>query len=297
MPTLNNFGRAGAHSRGSGRRVPVNSQSLNHQPGVNSIDFRVAADTGRSAQQRETQRAHAAVAGVSSYFPKVSPKNQPAPALSDLQAHSATPSISGPSPLTDVSFAPATASAPTEPPKHWPVVLPAPAPPARNVSPAPRTPASSPSAHGKCFAGSASVQRGNSQRREVPAPASWVSSSPHTGQKFRQWWLITLSSLRRSATPTPEVHQRPAYRHWKNVHQKRTGFRFFCIAIGSRSWIGMCPSSSNPCGKLGQPFFDGCNNPQFGPPALADPSFGDLCDTYHNKAGFHVSTHGGPQRL
>jgi hypothetical protein len=34
--------------------------------------------------------------------------------------------------------------------------------------------------------------------------------------------------------------------------------------------------------------------PQFGPPALADPSFGDLCDTYHNKAGFHVAIHGGP---
>jgi hypothetical protein len=37
--------------------------------------------------------------------------------------------------------------------------------------------------------------------------------------------------------------------------------------------------------------------PQFGPPALADPSFEDLGDTFHYKAAFHVATHGGPQRL
>jgi type II secretory pathway predicted ATPase ExeA len=175
---------------------------------------------GAAPKQRETQRAHAAVAGVSSYFPKVSPKNPPAPALSDLQAHSATPDISEPSPLTHVSFAPATASAPTEQPKHWPVVLPAPAPPAQNVSRAPRTPASSPSAHAST---SPEAHRSNAEIRSVEKSRRqrhWVSSSPHTGQKFRQWWLITLSRLRRSATPTPEVHQRPAYRHWKNVHQK-----------------------------------------------------------------------------
>ncbi len=173
-------------------------------------------------KQREAQRAHAAVAGGSSYFRNVIPKNEPAPALSNLQAHSAAPSISEQSPLTDVSLTLATAFEPTEELKHWPVVLLAPSPalPAQHVSAAARTPASSPSAHtspspkaNQSEAETRSVEKFRRQRQ-------WVSSTPDAGQKFRQWWLITFSGLRGLAARTPQVHQRPAYRHWKNVPHK-----------------------------------------------------------------------------
>jgi general secretion pathway protein A len=184
----------------------------------------------------QTQRAHAAVAGISSRFPEVSPNHQLAPAFSKPQALLETPSLSEPPPLINDSFTPATASAPTEQRRQWPLILPAPTPAAQHVSAAVVTPASSsfaptgPSREAKqSGAEIRSIEKLTRQRR-------WVSR-PHAGQAFRRWWsacrnrclsivststqrLLTLSVLRWLATPTRRVLKRPANRRWQNGHHK-----------------------------------------------------------------------------
>jgi general secretion pathway protein A len=177
----------------------------------------------------ERQRAQAAVAGVSSHFPKHNPNNQLAPLLSEPQALFARASISEARPSMNDSFEPATASVPAEKWRHGPLILPATAPTstAQHVFGTVLTPVSSPFGAKQSGAEIRSVEKFTVQRH-------WVTR-PHTRQRFRRWWaacrdrclttvntstqrLLTLSVLRWLATPTRRVH--PANRRRQNVHHK-----------------------------------------------------------------------------
>ena len=214
----------------------LTSSPATHSPESIQSTFGWLPTPGAAARQpAETQRAHAAVAGGSSQFPKVSPKNPPAPVLSELQARSVAPSISEPSPLPNVSLTSAAASAPNEQPRQRQVILPAST--AQHVSAAVTTPASSP------FAPARLSREGNRASAEVSSAESfrrqrhWVSSSPRTGQKFRRWWftsrdrcsaflgasihrLVTLPLLRWLTTPPPPAPQPPANHRWQNAQHK-----------------------------------------------------------------------------
>jgi general secretion pathway protein A len=184
----------------------------------------------------ETQRAQAAVAGVSSHFPGISPNNQLAPVFAESQALSASASISEVRPSISDSFAPATASAPAEQRRHGPLILPAPAPSptAQYVSRTVLTPVSSPLS---ATNPSQEAKQSGAEIRRVEKRASqrhWVTR-PYTRQRFRRWWaacrdrclamvntstqrLLTLSVLRWLTTPTHRAQ--PANRRWQNVHHK-----------------------------------------------------------------------------
>ncbi len=179
----------------------------------------------------QAQRAQAAVAGVSSHFPK-----QLAPVFSEPQALFATASISEARRSVNDSFAPATPSAPAEQWGPGPLISPAtaPTPTAQHVSGTVLTPASSPyrvtnpSYEAKrSGAEICSVEKFTVQRH-------WVTSL-HTRQRFRRWWaacrdrclamvntstqrLAALSVLRWLATPTRRMQ--PANRRWQNVQHK-----------------------------------------------------------------------------
>jgi general secretion pathway protein A len=184
----------------------------------------------------QAQRAQAAVAGVSSHFPKVSLDKQLAPVFSEPQALFATESISEARRSINDSFAPATASAPAEQWRPGPLISPAtaPTPTAQHVSGTVLTPASSPyrvanpSYEAKrSGAEICSVEKFNVQRH-------WVARL-HTRQRFRRWWaacrgrclamvktstqrLPALSVLRWLATPTRRMQ--PPNRRWQNVQHK-----------------------------------------------------------------------------
>jgi len=193
------------------------------------------AETHPSAahEPAETQRAQAAVAGVSSHSPEVSPNNQLTPVFSEPQELSASASISQARPSINDSFAPAGAPAPAEQRRHKLLILPAAAstPTAQDVSRTVLTPVSSPLSTNpsqetkQSDAEIRSVEKFTVQRR-------WVTRS-HTRQRFRRRWtacrdrclamvntstqrLRTLSVSRWLATPM----YRSANRRWQTMHHR-----------------------------------------------------------------------------
>jgi general secretion pathway protein A len=184
----------------------------------------------------QAQRAQAAVAGVSSHFPKVSLDKQLAPMFPEPQAPFATASISEARPSINDSFAPATASAPAEQWRPGPLISPAtaPTPTAQHVSGTVLTPISSPY---RVTNPSHEAKRSGAEIRSVEkftVQRHWVTRL-HTRQRFRRWWaacrdrclaivntstqrLSALSVLRWFATPTRRMQ--PANRRWQNVQHK-----------------------------------------------------------------------------
>jgi general secretion pathway protein A len=188
----------------------------------------------------ETQRAHAAVAGISSRFPDARPGNQHCATSPVLQALSSTPTISEASSFLDVPFPPASVSESTEQRGHWPLVLPAPAPtqPAKHVSVAAANPVSSPLARAdipvemnRPAARARSIESRSRQRRWIRVPATW--------QTWNRWWsnrrdkclsMLRLPALRRVTAfllrwlgpATPRVHRSHSTRRWQSVHQRRS---------------------------------------------------------------------------
>lgn len=215
--------------------VPLASSS----PTAISAVMQLAVDAARkqrpaSAEQIETQRAHAAVAGGSCRFPAVSPNGPPAPMFSDTQAFSSTPAIS----VAPVSPGIPLTSTPVSPNlhrSHWPLVLPASAP-VQQVSALAIAPRSSTST-------AAATPRDTT--RPVPQVQSvhdrqrhWVH--PHTARRtLRDWWsarrdeclsLVNAPALRRVtssflqwlSTPRHRTRQTVENRHWQNVHLRRS---------------------------------------------------------------------------
>jgi general secretion pathway protein A len=188
----------------------------------------------KGPEPTETQRAQAAVAGVSSRFPVVSSNNQLAPVFSEPQALSASAGLAEAHLSINDSFAPATASAPAGQRRQGPLTLPAtaPTPIAQHVSRTALIPVSSP------LGATNLSQEAKHSGAEIPSVETvqrhWVTR-PHTRQRFRRWWaacrdrssamvntstqrLRTLSVLKWLATPTQRVQ--PANRRWEDMHHK-----------------------------------------------------------------------------
>jgi general secretion pathway protein A len=188
----------------------------------------------------ETQRVHAAAAGVSSRFPDAIPGNQPCTTSTALQALSSTPTISEASSFLDVPFPPASASESTEQRGHWPLVLPAPAPiqPAQHVSVVAVNPVSSPLVRAvipvemnQPAARARSIENRSRQRHWIHAPDTW--------QTWNRWWsirrdecssMLRLPALRRVTAfllrwlgpVKPRVHRSHSIRRWQNVQHRRS---------------------------------------------------------------------------
>jgi general secretion pathway protein A len=183
----------------------------------------------------ETQRAQAAVAGVSYHFPGVSPNKQLASVFSEPEALSVRASISEARLSINNSFAPATESARAEQRRPGPLMpVTAPIPTAQYVSRTAVTPVSSPLG---AAIPSQEAKQSDAKIRSVEkltVQRHWMKK-PNTRQRFRRRWgacrdrclaivntstqrLLTLSVLRWLATPTHGVQ--PANRRRQNVHHK-----------------------------------------------------------------------------
>jgi general secretion pathway protein A len=188
----------------------------------------------------ETQRARAAVAGISSRFPDAGPGNQPCATSPALQAFSSTPTISEASSFLNVPVPRAAVSESTEQRGHWPLVLPAPSPvqPAQHVSVPTVKPVSSslaraviPVEMNRPAAQARSIENRIRQRR-------WIHGSD-TWQAWNRWWSIRrdeclsvfrLPALRRMAAfllrrlgpAKPRVHRSHSIRRWQNLHHRRS---------------------------------------------------------------------------
>jgi type II secretory pathway predicted ATPase ExeA len=178
----------------------------------------------------ETQRAQAAVAGVSSHFREVSLNKQIAPVFSEPGTLSASASLAEAHPSKNDSFAPATESERAEQRRPAPLILPATAPrPTAHVSITVLASLSNP----LNTKPPREARQSDTQIRSVEeftVQRRWVTRS-HTRQRFRWWWaacrdrcltmvntstlrLRTLSALRWLATPTHGL----ANRRWQNMH-------------------------------------------------------------------------------
>jgi hypothetical protein len=183
----------------------------------------------------ERQRAQAAVAGVSSHFPKVSLDNQIAPVFSEPQALFARASISEARPSIKDSSASATESVPAAQERNVPLIsATAPTSTAQHVFGTVLTPVSSP------FSATNPSQEAKQSGAEFRSVEKFTvqrhwGTRPNTRQRFRRWWatcrdrclttvdtstrrLLTLSVLRWLATPMRRVH--PANRRRQDVHHK-----------------------------------------------------------------------------
>ena len=183
----------------------------------------------------ERQRAQAAVAGVSSHFPKVNADNQLAPVFSEPQALFARASTSEARQSIKDSSASATESVPAAQERNVSLIsATAPTSTAQHVSRTVLTPVSSPL---RATNPSQEARQSGAEVRSVEkftVQRHWVTR-PNTRQRFRRWWaacrdrclttvntstqrLLKLSVLRWLATPTRREH--PANRRQQNVRHK-----------------------------------------------------------------------------
>jgi type II secretory pathway predicted ATPase ExeA len=218
-------------------------------PSMQSAFRWMRPDPVASHEPAEAQRAHAAVAGVSSRLPTLGPNNQSPAAFSDPQALSVTPTMPEASASISVPFSPAALSASAEQLGHWPLVLPAPifTPAAEDVSAVAvtlreasvKSCVPSASARAKDLAADKSAVRSHELRgiENAVRRRRWIPVPPKR-QTLRRWWsvcrdewfsMLRSPALRRIssslskwlAAPTRRVHQRTATRRWKNVDHGR----------------------------------------------------------------------------
>ena len=216
-------------------------------PSMQSAFGWMRPDPAAAHEPAEAQRAHAAVAGVSSCFPKVTLNDESGPAFSEPQALSATTTILQTSSSISVPFPPAALSASDEQLGHRPRILPV------------FTPADQPISAAAAFPQEPSI---NSGVPPIPARSGFldvheraVGSREHRGienvvrrrrwmpvpsgrQTLPRWWsvcrnecmsILRFPVLRRISsslshwlrTPTRRMHQPAAERRWKNVDHRR----------------------------------------------------------------------------
>jgi general secretion pathway protein A len=183
-----------------------------------------------------TQRAHAAVAGVSSPFPSASLNSPRASASPAPQARLAAPSIQETSPVLNDINTPAIASVPTEQRGQSPLILPALIRPASHISAAVVTAASSPVAP---TAPSREAKQSGAEIRSAEQfthRRRWMPRH-RAGRTFRRWWsawqnrflsivntstrwMLTLSVVRWLKSPRRPELQRPAKRPLQKMHHE-----------------------------------------------------------------------------
>ena len=217
----------------------TSSPAIDNQATIQPMLERVRTHPAAVHESAESQRAHAAAAGIS-----------------------AAPSSSDAPPLMKDSFRPTAASTPKEQPRQWPLILPAPAstPPAQHVSAVVMTPAPSPfspavpageanmrsdvplaSARNQVFA----LYKGALGPHEIRSTEE-VAHRPHWmpilrgRQTLRRWWSVcrdeflsmATSPARRRVTSSllqwlrssmRRVHQRPTNQRLPNVHHRPEG--------------------------------------------------------------------------